>query len=296
MSSEAAPVEIQVPALPLDTEAIIPVTHSLAGHPLLSVGALQRLAERMPPDRLRWHLADIPVDSHFGRAATEHANGATIAQTLEQIHQARSWVYLQHIEADPTYRALLEEVFRSVSGRIDEVDPGAEGLAGWVFISSPNAVTPYHMDHEANFLMQVQGRKTISVWNPRDRSVVGETELEGFHANWSLDQTIWRESFEAKAHRIEAGPGMGVYMPFTAPHAVKNGPEVSVTFSMTFTTRRMRTEQRAFAANHWLRAHGMPTWPVGHSRVRDRALETFLTAYSLGRKAVGRARDARPAR
>ena len=286
-------VRVQLPSERFDTNEITPVQHSLVGHPLLSVSALQTLAERMPADHLRWHLADIPVNSHFGRAAKEHANGATIAQTLAHIHEAKSWVYLQHVETDPTYQALVEDVFRSVSGRIDAVDPGAEGLSGWIFISSPNAVTPYHMDHEANFLLQVQGSKTISVWDPRDRSVVGETELEGFHANWSLDDTLWRESIEPKARKIEAGPGAGVFMPFTAPHAVKNGPAVSVTLSVTFLTRRMKTEMKAFAANHWLRSKGLPTKVVGQSHRRDRALETFIDAYSLGRKAVNRVREVR---
>ncbi len=289
----SAELRVQLQSTPFDTNEITPVTHSLVGHPLLSVSALQTLAERLPADRLRWHLADIPVNSHFGRAAQEHANGATLAQTLERIHEAKSWVYLQHVEADPTYKALVEDVFRCVAGDIEAVDPGAQGLSGWIFISSPNAVTPYHMDHEANFLLQVQGSKTISVWDPRDRSVVGETELEAFHAKWSLDNTIWRESIEPKARKIEARPGMGVYMPFTAPHAVKNGPEVSVTLSVTFITRRMETEQKAFAANHWLRAKGLPTRPVGQSPRRDRALETFIDAYSFGRKAVDLVREGR---
>jgi len=113
--------------------------------------------------------------------------------------------------------------------------------------------TPYHMDHEANFPVQIRGTKTINVWDPEDRSVVGERELETFHGTWSLEDTKWRDEFQAKAHVFQAAPGTGVFMPFTSPHTVQNGPDVSITLSLTFLTDRSVREQMLFAANHKLR-------------------------------------------
>ena len=34
-----------------------------------------------------------------------------------------------------------------------------------IFVTSPNRITPYHIDRECNFLMQVSGSKTISIHN-----------------------------------------------------------------------------------------------------------------------------------
>jgi hypothetical protein len=127
------------------------------------------------------------------------------------------------------------------------------------------------MDHEANFLLQIRGTKAISVWDPTDRAVVAERELEAFHGAWSLDETILRDELEPRARVIDAAPGTGVFMPFTAPHAVRNGPEISVTLSVTFITNRMRREQALFSANHRLRKLGISPRAVGSSRVHDAA-------------------------
>src|SRR5262249_6795970 len=176
------------------------------------------------------------------------------------------------------YRDLVFGVLGEVKPIVDRVDPGMRELHGWIFVSSPRATTPYHMDHEANFLVQIRGTKTINVWDPKDRSVVGERELETFHGTWSLDDTKWRDEFQAKAHVFQAAPGTGVFMPFTSPHTVQNGPDVSITLSLTFLTDRSVREQMLFAANHKLRKLGVSPRPVGSSRLRDEAKLRALRA------------------
>jgi hypothetical protein len=264
------------------TLSITPVTHTLVDHPLLTLSVLRELAQRRPPHRVRWHRADIPVDAHFGNAAREHANGNTLLETLDTIENARSWVYLMRIEEDPLYAPLMQELFRSVAAKVEAVDPGAHDVFGWCFISSPGAVTPYHMDHETNFLLQIHGSKTIHVWEPTNRAVVSEEELEAFHSEWSLEKVKWRPEFDAHAHRVEAKPGNGVFMPFTAPHAVKNHDAVSITLSMTFISKRNEMEQKAFAANRRLRALGLKPTPVGKSPRRDRMVGKALDLYMKG--------------
>jgi hypothetical protein len=181
---------------------------------------------------------------------------------------------------------LIQELFRSVASKIEAVDPGARDVFGWCFISSPGAVTPYHMDHETNFLLQVRGSKTVSVWDPTNRAVLSEEELEAFHSEWSLDKVKWRPEFEAHAKRVEAKPGDGVFMPFTAPHAVKNHDAVSITLSMTFMSERDDVEQKAFAGNRRLRVLGLKPMPVGQSLTRDRVVGKALDLYSKGRDLV----------
>jgi len=41
-----------------------------------------------------------------------------------------------------------------------------------VIITSPNQITPYHMDADCNYLLQIAGAKTIYVFNGADK--VGE--------------------------------------------------------------------------------------------------------------------------
>ena len=77
-------------------------------------------------------------------------------------------------------------------------------------------------------------------------------------------------------------------MPFTAPHAVYNGPDVSITLSLTFLTDRTIRERELFAANHKLRKLGMSPKPVGSSPLREeaklKALHAWTSAKSLLRR------------
>ena len=59
------------------------------------------------------------------------------------------------------------------------------------------------------------------------------------------------------------GPGDGVHVPVTAPHWVKNGPEVSVSFSITFQTRASERRGIVYRVNHALRQRGLKPPPVG---------------------------------
>ncbi|HEX4337012.1 MAG TPA: cupin-like domain-containing protein [Polyangiaceae bacterium] len=277
------PFQISVNESTFDTERITRVTHSLDEHPLLDLDEVRKLARRLDQGRVRWHRADIPVSTNFANAAKEHANGRTLEHTLEHIDEAGSWVFLQHIEKDAAYGAMVREVLGRVAPTIERRDPGMRDLHGWIFVSSPRAITPYHMDHEANFLLQVRGRKTINVWNPKDRSVVGEKELETFHGSWSLDDTAWRDEFQAKANVFDATPGTGVFMPFTAPHTVQNGNEVSVTLSLTFITKRTEREAALFSANRSLRKLGLSPRPVGSAPLLEEAKFRAFNAWTSAR-------------
>lgn len=268
------------------TNEIQLVHHSLVSEPLLSFDKLRELAARLPSKQTRWHSADMPVGTDFSTAAREHGNGKSLLQTLDSIESAASWVYLQQIETDPAYTALVRDVLSEAAPEIERCDPNMADFHGWVFISSPGAVTPYHMDHETNFLLQIRGSKQVSVWDPRDRSVLAEDELEYFHAAWSLSRTRWREELLPKARVFHAQPGDGVFMPFTAPHCVKNGAAVSITLSLTFLTERNRRESAAFTANHRLRRLGVKPAPVGKHPRLDSAKVGAFAAWAGARDRV----------
>jgi hypothetical protein len=50
----------------------------------------------------------------------------------------------------------------------------------FIFVSSPGAVTPYHVDFEYNFLLQIRGDKNITVFDAFDRSLLSEVQRERF--------------------------------------------------------------------------------------------------------------------
>src|SRR4029077_5697324 len=96
--------------------------------------------------------------------------------TIEELGASRSWVKLSSADVfDPEYRALLARVvpeLSEVSGFDLEAETSWSSLT--VFLASPGIVTPYHMDHESNFLLQVAGEKDLYLFDCNDPLVLSE--------------------------------------------------------------------------------------------------------------------------
>jgi hypothetical protein len=161
---------------------------------------------------------------------------------MERIRDAGAWMSLLNVQSDPIYRQLVDEVLESVRPLVEAVDPGMSYRGGWIFVSSPKTVTPFHIDKEHNFILQVGGQKTIYVWEPNDVRVVSTRARDRFHSRHQRDLVIWREEFREFAHCFKVGPGQGAYMPSTSPHLVEVGEEPSITMSFTYYTESTRRD------------------------------------------------------
>ena len=241
------------------------VPHRLARHTLLTLPCLVELAKRLPASQVEYNAGEVPVG--LDPACTPR-NGLSPEETIRRIAECRSWLVLKHVEHDPAYRALLDDCLADVRGASARLAAGMRDPHAFIFVSSPGAVTPYHMDPEENFLLQIRGTKTISVFDRTDRLVVSEREIERFlgGAHRNLD---WREEFQARARAFNLTPGQALHIPFAAPHWVQNGPEVSISFSITFNTRASMRTWHAHRLNARLRRWGVAPVPVGRSALRD---------------------------
>ncbi len=266
------------------------VTHALSNHPLLQIDALVELGKRQQERRLvRTHTADATAGTSFADAPNLHPNRKGATATLEDIAQARAWMSLLNVQADPIYRRLIDEILDEVRPIVELRDPGMCYRAGWIFVSSPNAVTPFHMDHEHNFIMQIRGTKRLYAWDPFDRVVVSERAQELFHDAHSRELVTWSEDFRPRARVLDLSPGLGGYMPSTSPHMVENGPEPSITISFTYYTDSTRRRELLYRGNAGMRRLGLEPTPVGASPNRDRVKHAVLAGYTLSRNRVRRA-------
>jgi hypothetical protein len=262
-----------------DPHRVMAVRHGWSDHPLLSLGKLMDLARRLAArGAVRAHDDKADPSTDFATAPMTHPAPLSPEETIRNIEKAGAWMALHNVQNDPEYRRLVDDVLEDVRPRVERKDPGMYGRAGWIFITSPGAVTPYHFDHEHNFILQCLGRKTLHVWEPLDREVVTERALELFHAKWSREGLVYREAIESRAHVFELEPGMGGYMPSTAPHWVKNGDGPSITASFTYYTRAIRRTKRLYRMNHLLRRLGLEPRPVGESRMRDETKHALFRA------------------
>ena len=71
----------------------------------------------------------------------------------------------------------------------------------------------------------------------------------------------WSDAFAPLGRPFEFGPGEAVYVPVKAPHWVKNGPDVSISFSVTWRSEWSYREQYAHRMNALLRKAGLQPAP-----------------------------------
>jgi hypothetical protein len=280
---------IHVAAATFEPWRVQALTHSLSDHPLLRIESLVELGKRQQERKLvRTHTADATAGTSFADAPNLHPNTAGAVATLEGIAQARAWMSLLNVQADPIYRAFIDEILEEVRPAVEHRDPGMCYRAGWIFVSSPNAVTPFHMDHEHNFILQIRGTKRLYVWEPFDRVVVSERAQELFHDAHSRELVTWNEEWRSRAHVFDLQPGQGGYMPSTAPHLVEVGPEPSVTISFTYYTDSTRQRELLYRGNARLRRLGITPTPVGESPQRDRLKATVLSGFTAAKNTARR--------
>lgn len=229
------------------------IRHRVSEEPFFSIPSLVALARRLPERSVEYQAGDVPVgvDPRFLPPA-----GVSLEEALRNIEQSGSWVALKNVEQDPSYRDLMERCLREVELSSERSSGAIRDRQAFIFVSSPFAVTPYHIDPEHNFLLQLRGRKTVHIWDPSDRSVLSEEELERFHSG-AHRNLVFREELRGKAARFDLGPGDGLYFPVTAPHWVENGPAVSVSLSLTFRTPESERREILHRINSRLRGWGL---------------------------------------
>jgi hypothetical protein len=133
-----------------------------------------------------------------------------------------------------------------------------------LFITSPGEFTPYHIDQEVNFLLQIAGEKQVNVFDGNDRSVLTTQQLEGF---WTGNHFMEQKP-ESTPKSFMLKPGFGVHHPSFFPHNVKVGSQMSVSLSLGFQQAQF-TVGEVYLLNAYLRKIGMNPRPPGENRSVD---------------------------
>lgn len=232
------------------------VAHNLVDHPLFQLDRLAELADFLPTKQVEHNFGDIPDVIPQDQLRRLDAKPSEI---VKGIAENKCWVGLRQVESDPEYRALLETTLAEVTGLIDEGK--VTKMEGFIFISAPNATTPVHLDPEHNLLLQIQGSKDMVIGR-FDTPALAQRAVEDFHGALKLHQ----ERKPAHMETFVLTPGKGVYVPIHAPHVVNNGPEPSISFSITWNTLRTDKDAAVHKVNHRLRKLGLtPSAPGAHA-------------------------------
>jgi mannose-6-phosphate isomerase-like protein (cupin superfamily) len=236
------------------------ISHALLSHPLLTLDALVQLGASLPEGSVEYNPGNLPIGI---KPEDVPSPRLSITETIRSIEENGSWMVLKRIEQHPEYGALLRQTLAEIEPLVRERTGGMLGTEGFIFISSPGAVTPFHFDPEHNILMQIRGSKVMNVFPAGDESLISAEAEEKFHLGEHHRNQVWQDDFAAKGAPVSLSPGQAIYVPVKAPHWVKNGPEVSISLSITWRSEWSYREADARALNHFLRRRGVaPSVPA----------------------------------
>jgi len=230
--------------------------HHLVDHPALSLESLAGVIPRLSPRQVFHSSGRLSNTDNFDRAHLEHRPAAGLETALENLRTTDGYIMVRRPETDPAFKPLFDAL-RSEVGQLVAaagIPRAINDAMLYLFIASPNSVTPFHIDRYSTFLMQCRGSKVVTVYSPWDARVVDDEDTEHFFANTGR-RPVWRPETEILGQQFDFRPGQALHIPFVAGHHVRNGSEdVSISLSIIFKTARTRQLVRAMLFNHYSRA------------------------------------------
>jgi len=201
---------------------------------------------------------------------------------IRDLHNANAWLTLLMVEEDPGMAEIM-------NAHLDQLEAGVTAQQGkrvklrkrvaFVFVSSPNSVTPVHFDIEHSLLMQVSGSKTVSIGR-FESDAARRHELnrywEGSHGRI--------EDLPPQEAAYTMTPGRAVYIPPGTPHWVHNGPDISLSVTLTYFTAATVRENRVENFNAHLRRRHMNPREPGRSATVDTAKVCAMGVWTIGQR------------
>jgi hypothetical protein len=264
------------------------ISHRLSSHPLFQLGKLLELAERTArfrPEDLYFDMGAVRTGQRWDEIPEARFSAV---EAMQQLEDSSAWFIFRHTQRDPEYRDLFE---RGLS-EIKEI--AGDGIGSQIrqediiiFVTSPKRVTPYHIDRECNFLLQISGTKTIHVFDRDDKDILPDEEIERF---WAVDNNapVFRPEYQDRAISYKMVPGNGVHIPVNFPHWVQNDDNISVSLSVNF---QFLDSMRAnlYRSNYYLRRLGLKPSRPGQHDARD-AAKSFAMSCALAARRLIRGR------
>jgi len=243
------------------------IRHKLAGHPLLSLPRIAQLAAELPRDLIEYNSGKVAISQDPDAIASVDLDPVEVVKSIET---AGAWMVLKRVENSPEYRRLLEDTLLSVArarGFNSLPDADFEQVEGFLFVSSPNSTTPFHLDSEDNFFVHIHGEKFFTIFDNKDRALVSDEEIERSmtrHRNLKYDERL-----APRGSEFHLFAGDGCYVPYQWPHWVRTADSHSISMAITWKTREVRRLNDLHFFNSMLRGIGLPQQPPGTQPVRD---------------------------
>ena len=243
------------------------IRHQLADNPLFTLSRIVDLVRELPRDHIEFNAGKVEIGQDPTTVPVIDLDPQDIVRRIET---CGAWMVLKRVEVHPAYRAVLEETLLSVAranGHKTIEDAGFEDIRGFMFVSSPNATTPFHVDGEDNFFVHIHGEKFFTICDNRDGSVVSDDSIE--HALTEHRNVTYSADFESKSKCYPLLPGEGVFVPYLWPHWVRTGSQHSISLAVTWKTKEVMRKNDTLVVNSLLRRMGFPQAAPGKNPPLD---------------------------
>jgi hypothetical protein len=243
------------------------IRHQLAGHPLLTLPRIAQLAAELPRDLIEYNSGKVAISQDPDAIPSVDLDPVEVVRRIET---SGAWMVLKRVETSPEYRRLLEDTLLSVArarGFNSMLDAGFEQVQGFLFVSSPNSTTPFHLDSEDNFFVHIHGEKFFTIFDNADRTIVSDDVIERSmtrHRNLRYD-----ERFAPRGIEFHLFAGDGCFVPYQWPHLVRTANSHSISMAITWKNREARRVNDLHFFNSMLRGIGLPQRPPGTQPMRD---------------------------
>ena len=252
--------------------------HRLGNSPLLSFPMVREITKRLLDQR---RFDQVLFDSGLPGSSPKKADessGKDILDSLDQYESRRAWLRLTRIdEVAPELKDIVSQFCQDLS-ELHKRDIRREVIKTFttLFVSSPGAVTSYHLDHTWNYLLQISGSKTVHLFDPNDPRVLTQVDKE----NWYGQRTGTSRKQGVSGISYDLGPGDGVHHPVNAPHWVQNGSDVSISLSLGLCLLQSTRDGQVYQVNYLLRRLGLKPRPPRSSAWRDSLKLSFIRMVS----------------
>lgn len=250
--------------------------HKLLGHPSLSLENLARVLPELPEGRVEYSKGLLNVNDNFEKSL-DQVTKFSLEETIENIRTSNSYIMVNHPDVHASFAPIKRQLVEDVETIMRRLGIGNEAIDPrmFLFISSPNAVTPFHIDRYSNFLMQFRGSKQVSVFPQWDERAVTAKHHEAYMA-YANTKLPFDAEIDALGTRFDFKPGEAIHIPFLAGHHVRNGSEdVSISMAIFFNTEQNNAWRKALRFNgisrRVLHKVGMKPAQVGRQAWRDKA-------------------------
>ncbi len=240
--------------------------HGLSGHPLFALPRLVELAKSLPRDRIEFNSGKVAIGV---KPEDVPKIDMPAEDVIARIETANAWMVIKFVNQDLAYNELLEAFVEEANAAAGKKPGDYTDLQGFIFVSSANSTTPFHMDAEENILIQIKGDKFVRTFDNNDCRLISEEAMEispSKHRNQKYEP--WYEQ-RATLHVLK--PGDALHMPYMVPHWVSTGNSYSISMAMTWKTPEVLRLNKIRLMNGTLRRYGLPQKPPGASPMLDSA-------------------------